>query len=597
MSITSLPRTSGRFAALSALDRSQRIRLGAAALIHLVAFGTLFATEHEFFHLSLAGLTWIGLNLFFLSILRRPLMSAVLSLAMVLGLIALSLFKFEVTWMTVTFLDVLIVDSGTVRFLLKTFPNFRLTVIGGLIAAIPLAILVWRTDPFRVRRAHAALGGTACLALMGVMSLKVPEQPWEPFQGINHVSSFVRAGFTSLSQLSTLGWIEADVALPEKLKTLPGGSCAATDHNVIGSNKSEHDVAGKPLHTFPHHAPTKPPHIIMVLDESSFDVSTVPGMQVPPGYKDQFRSFDGKTRSFLVEGTGGPTWYTEYNVLSGLSARSFGRLQFYVTRIAANRVQRGLPQTLRRCGYKTFSLYPAPGSFLSARAYQHSAGIGRMIDSKEMRAGDVEPDHFFYDQALRVMERERGEQPLFLFVYTVANHFPWDSPYRADLTPGWRDPGNGAEIDEYMRRQKMSAQDYADFVERLQRKFPKEPFLIVRFGDHQPYISSKMIEPGKSIVEVTRSIAQRDQRYFTTYYAIDAVNYRPKDLSSALDKLDAPYLPLAVLEAAGLPLDASFAEQKAIMARCGGVFYDCKDGAEARRFNRLLIDAGLIKGL
>ncbi|MBZ0146706.1 MAG: LTA synthase family protein, partial [Pseudorhodoplanes sp.] len=177
MSITSLPRTSGRFAALSALDRSQRIRLGAAALIHLVALGTLFATEHEFFHLSLAGLTWIGLNLFFLSILRRPLMSAVLSLAMVLGLIALSLFKFEVTWMTVTFLDVLIVDSGTVRFLLKTFPNFRLTVIGGLIAAIPLAILVWRTDPFRVRRAHAALGGTACLALMGVMSLKVPEQP------------------------------------------------------------------------------------------------------------------------------------------------------------------------------------------------------------------------------------------------------------------------------------------------------------------------------------------------------------------------------------------------------------------------------------
>jgi len=570
MSITSIPRTQGRLAALYALDRSQRIRLIGTALIHCGALATLFATEFEIFHLTLAVLTWIGLNLFWLSILRRPLMSALLSLSMVLGLIALSLFKFEVTWMTVTFLDVLIVDSGTVRFLLKTFPDFRLGVFAGLIAAVPLAILIWRTDPFRVRRAYAALGGTACLALIGLMSLKVPEQPWEPFQGNNHVSSFVRSGIMSVSQLSTLGWMEADAALPEKLKTVPGGSCTPA---------------------------AKPPHIVMVLDESSFDVSTVPGMQVPTGYKDQFRSFDGKARSFLVEGTGGPTWYTEYNVLSGLSARSFGRLQFYVTRIAANRVERGLPQTLRRCGYKTFSLYPAPGSFLSARAYQHSAGIGRMIDSHEMRAGDVEPDHFYYDQALRLMERERGEQPLFMFVYTVANHFPWDKPYRADLTPGWRDPGNGVEIDEYMRRQKMSAQDYADFVERLQRKFLKEPFLIVRFGDHQPYISSKMIDPGKSIVDVTRSIAERDQRYFTTYYAIDAVNYRPADLSSALDKLDAPYLPLAVLEAAGLPLDPSFAEQKAILQRCGGVFYDCKDGAEARRFNRLLIDAGLIKGL
>ena len=33
------------------------------------------------------------------------------------------------------------------------------------------------------------------------------------------------------------------------------------------------------------------------------------------------------------------------------------------------------------------------------------------------------------------------------------------------------------------------------------------------------------------------------------------------------------------------------------MLRCKGLFYACADGAEARRFNRLLIDAGLIKGL
>jgi hypothetical protein len=52
-----------------------------------------------------------------------------------------------------------------------------------------------------------------------------------------------------------------------------------------------------------------------------------------------------------------------------------------------------------------------------------------------------------------------------------------------------------------------------------------------------------------------------------------------------------------IQEAAGIPLDPSFAEQKAIMLRCNGVFYACKDGAEARRFNRLLIDAGLIHGL
>jgi hypothetical protein len=85
--------------------------------------------------------------------------------------------------------------------------------------------------------------------------------------------------------------------------------------------------------------------------------------------------------------------------------------------------------------------------------------------------------------------------------------------------------------------------------------------------------------------------------YFTTYYAIDAINFTPPDLSSALDTLEGPYLPLVVQEAAGLPLDPSFTEQKKILQRCKGLFYACERGGEARRFNRMLIDAGLIKDL
>ena len=97
--------------------------------------------------------------------------------------------------------------------------------------------------------------------------------------------------------------------------------------------------------------------------------------------------------------------------------------------------------------------------------------------------------------------------------------------------------------------------------------------------------------------ERANRLLTHDPRYYTTYYAIDAVNFRPVNLSSALDTIEGPYLPLVVQEAAGLPLDPSFAEQKRILERCNGLFYGCAGGAEARRFNRLLIDAGLIKGL
>jgi hypothetical protein len=66
----------------------------------------------------------------------------------------------------------------------------------------------------------------------------------------------------------------------------------------------------------------------------------------------------------MAESNGGPSWLTEYNVLAGLSSRSFGRFAYFVTRIASGRVERGLPLALRRCGYSTLSLYPAYGDFM-----------------------------------------------------------------------------------------------------------------------------------------------------------------------------------------------------------------------------------------
>jgi len=86
---------------------------------------------------------------------------------------------------------------------------------------------------------------------------------------------------------------------------------------------------------------------------------------VPQGYGPHFKSFDGKARNFIVEGNGGPSWLTEYNVLSGLSSRSFGHFSYFVTRIASGRVERGLPLALKGCGYQTLSLYPALGAFMA----------------------------------------------------------------------------------------------------------------------------------------------------------------------------------------------------------------------------------------
>ena len=59
----------------------------------------------------------------------------------------------EVLGMTVGFVDVMVFDSNTAAFLWMLFPKVRTIVLAALVLSVPLAIVIWRFDPFRVRRA------------------------------------------------------------------------------------------------------------------------------------------------------------------------------------------------------------------------------------------------------------------------------------------------------------------------------------------------------------------------------------------------------------------------------------------------------------
>jgi phosphoglycerol transferase MdoB-like AlkP superfamily enzyme len=559
-----------RFGVQDAAGRRNALKAALVAAFHLTALIVMVQTEDGLVPTSIYLFTWGLLNFFWLAVLRRPAIAAAMSLALILALIQLSEFKHEKLMMTMNFVDVMVFDTDTIAFFLTIYPALLQKAVFAAFVAIPVLALIWWLDPYRIRLRVAAAGSSLCLAGAAAISIASPMQPWEAFYNSGYVSKFINSGADAILEYATRGYMDSDATVADNFKFAVAGSC-------------------RPV--------VKPPHIIMVLDESSFDITAAPGIKVPAGYGPHFRSFDGKERSFIVEGAGGPTWFSEYSVLTGLSARSFGRFAYFVTRIAAGRVERGLPHALKRCGYQTFTLYPARGAFMSARGFQKTAGVEKFLDRTDMGARGVETDSFYYDQAAQLVERERNNGPLFIFTYLSANHFPWDHSFRPDLTPDWRNLGNPPLVEEYLRRQSLSERDYAAFLARLRHDFPRESFLLVRFGDHQPDFAEHIIDPSLKELDIALRLEALDARYYTTYYAIDAVNFKPVDVSSALDTLEAPYLPLVIQEAAGLPLEPSFAEQKKILQRCHGLFYRCAGGAEARRFNRLLIEAGLIKGL
>jgi phosphoglycerol transferase MdoB-like AlkP superfamily enzyme len=537
---------------------------------HLAALVLMLQTETDLGSKFCFLLSWGILNFFWITLLRRPALSGALSLTLVVVLVLLSRFKHDVVQMTANFIDLMVIDRDTAAFLFTIFPSLRWSVISAGLFTIPLMYALWWLDPFRIRRLPAATIGLACLAGLAGYSLAWPEDAWRSYYDDGYLSKFSRSGVTAVSDFIHYGFMESDALATEHLNVPLLDSC---------------------------HPAGRRPNIIMIHDESSFDIRQAPGVKVPPGYGGHFKSFDGKERTFLAESNGGPSWFTEYNVLAGLSSRSFGRFAYFVTRIASGRVERGLALALRRCGYDTVSLYPAFGAFMSARSFQLTTGIEHFYDAHDLGTSDVEPDSFFYDKALSLISEAPPKTPLFMFVYLAANHFPWETRFRPELTPSWRAPGNAPSVDEYLRRQTMSANDFKAFIAGLKKKFPAQPFLIVRYGDHQPEFAPHLLDPALDEAGIGKKLEDYDPRYYATYYAIDALNFEPVKSPTEMDTIDGPYLPLVIQEAAGIPLDPSFEAQKQIMLRCKGIFYACRNGAEARRFNRLLIDAGMIHGL
>src|SRR5258707_8465116 len=302
----------------------------AVAAPHLAALGVMLHTETDLGSRTGFLLAWGILNCFWIALLRRPALSGALSLTLVVVLILLSRLKHDIVQMTANFVDLMVIDRDTAAFLFTIFPNLRWSVIGAGLVTIPLTYALWWLDPFRIRRLPALAGMLACLAGLVGYAFAWPDEAWRGYYDDGYLSKFSRSGVTAVSDFINYGFMESAAASHEYLKVPLVDSC---------------------------HPAGRRPNIIMIHDESSFDIRQANGVKVPPGYGGHFKSFDGVERKFVAESNGGPRWFTEYNVLAGLSSRPFGRFSYFVTRIASRPVQRGPPLALRPSRYAALSLF------------------------------------------------------------------------------------------------------------------------------------------------------------------------------------------------------------------------------------------------
>src|SRR4030081_1209959 len=260
-------------------------RLLAVAAPHLAALAVMLQTETDFGSRAGFLLSWGILNFFWIALLRRPALSGALSLTLVVVLVLLSRLKHAVVQMTANVVDLMVIDRDTAAFLFTIFPNLRWSVISAGLVTIPLMYALWWLDPFRIRRLPALAGMLACLAALVGYAVAWPDEAWRGYYDDGYLSKFSRSAVTAVSDFINYGFMESDAVAAEGLKVPLVDAC-----NPAGRR----------------------PNIIMIHDESSFDIRQAEGIKVPAGYGSHFKSFDGKARKFLAESNGGPSWFTGY---------------------------------------------------------------------------------------------------------------------------------------------------------------------------------------------------------------------------------------------------------------------------------------------
>src|SRR6202142_301400 len=190
-----------RFGAADIVARHGYRRLALIAPPHIIALAIMLATESRPVEIAAFLMAWGILNFFWLALTRRPAVAGVLSLVMMTVLVLLSDLKYHVLMMTANFVDLMIIDTDTVSFLFTIYPALRWIVTLCVLALVPLIVLAWRFDPFRVHRLKAITAALGCAFGLFALETHIPVQPFEAYYGNNEVSMFARSAVDAISEL------------------------------------------------------------------------------------------------------------------------------------------------------------------------------------------------------------------------------------------------------------------------------------------------------------------------------------------------------------------------------------------------------------
>ena len=280
--------------------------------------------------------------------------------------------------------------------------------------------------------------------------------------------------------------------------------------NVVRKPDNYDEVALKKIadsHTGKTTEKERKPDIILVLNETFFDLENVTNLEVDKEVTPFINNLENKISGYCyVPGVGGGTNRSEYelltsntlNLMPGITPFSFLDLN------GAN----SIVSFLENAGYTTWASHYAPSlNYSRGNAYPRLGFDKSMfdVDFKEKPQFGKRPyatDEYIYDVLVEEYKK-MGKGPRFMYTLTIQNHGGWDmNPPEKDIVHAKADFGvYDAEIDEYLSCVALSDAAFGKLVNYY--KTVDRDVIICMVGDHAPSWIKEVQKPTEDKFEKT----------------------------------------------------------------------------------------------
>ncbi|MBM6897474.1 LTA synthase family protein [Pseudoflavonifractor capillosus] len=545
------------------------VALVAQVIVHQSAASMLPALASGWFWCTVGLLALVtGLVTFFT---RTIVAGAVLTGVAPTIMVFCSYFKALITSVPLTIQDFLLIDQlGDITELNASSIHFSPLSLGCILVLVVWLILVsLLLYPVRLERKPSLWAGAGCTAALvlvyGVLAnviffapLGVGIDQKLSQAAVNRETGVLLGLWRGTLNQVYMAFHEGS-ATPEELQQ------AAAQALELAEGESDTQV-------------DKQPNIILILSESFFDVTQLPGVAYDGDPLSAFHDLqrEGISGTFYTRSLGYGTCNIELEILTGMNTGLLWGEDLYNMEPEVFSRLPSVPSVLSDNGYSTTMVHMYNDSIYHRTPMFEAMGFDKSyfqedfaaIDPKagdegyleEQRQGSFYSDSYLSQLLIDLYEKGKGDSPQFLYGISMENHAPYDSTKYSpeELTVTFQTNLKG-QAREMLQAVCQGSHDASQALGELADYFreQEEPTIIVFFGDHRPGVGltdggtvySKL---GMCSADYSRWSSQEMKELYSTDYLIwsNDPEYLPGQPGDTVDR-GTNYLGVDLLNMAG----------------------------------------------